>query len=189
MTLSFRKLNSMVQRALTFFFMLIATIQPVLGTEFTEDQIKAVYLFNFAEFIRWPDSAFSEHPGAFHFCALNEKSPIIHILKKIIQGETAKGRELIFHKINNQDDLRGCQLWYVQANEQAKFTTFLPKLKARNILTVSDIEGFAEHSGMIGITRLNKNLHLFINTLHLNQAGLKASAKLLRLASIVDGEE
>ncbi len=189
MTLSIRKLNRMLRGTLTWFFLLIATIQPVLGAEFTEDQIKAVYLFNFAEFIRWPDSAFSEHPEAFHFCALNEQSPIIIILKKIIHGETARGRKLVFRKINDKDDLKGCQLWYIQSSEQAKFTKFFPKLKARNILTVSDIEKFSEHGGMIGITRQSKNLHLFINIQHLKQAGLKASAKLLRLATIVDGGE
>lgn len=178
----------MLLAAIVWFFLLSATLQPAHGAEFTEDQIKAVYLFNFAEFIRWPDSAFSEIPEAFHFCALDEQSPIIRILKKVIIGETARGRKLVFRRINNQDDLKGCHLLYFQAGEHSKLTRLLPELKGRNILTVGDTKDFADRGGMIGIARRNRHLHPVINVQRLKQAGLKASAKLLRLASIVDGE-
>jgi len=174
--------------AVVWFLLFPITNQPVHGTEFSEDQIKAVYLFNFAEFIRWPDSAFTEHPEAFHFCALNEQSSIIRILKKVINGETAGARKLVFRRINNQDDLKGCQLVYFQASEQSKLAGLLPKLKMRNILTVGDTEDFAKRGGMIGIARHNRHLHPVINVQRLKQAGLKASAKLLRLAFVVDGE-
>ncbi len=187
MTLSFRKLSGILLGVVVWLFLLPATIQRADGAKFTEDQIKAVYLFNFAEFIRWPYSAFSEHPEAFHFCVLNQKSSIIRILKKVIDGKTAGGRKLVFRRINSKGDLNGCQLLYFQADEQSKIAKLLPKMKGRNLLTVGDNEDFVKNGGMIGIARQSKNLHLFINVQLLKQANLKASAKLLRLASVVDG--
>ncbi len=174
----------MLLGAIAWLFLLI---HPVHGAKFTEDQIKAVYLFNFAEFIRWPDSAFSEHSEVFHFCALNEQSPIIDILKKAIHGETARGRKLVFRHVNNQKDLKGCQLLFFQAGEQAKLIGLLPELKGKNVLTVGDTEDFVDLGGMIAITRQNRRIHPVINVQRLNQADLKASAKLLRLSSVVDG--
>lgn len=185
---SFKKF-SRISLGIVWCFLFPATILPTHGAEFSEDQIKAVYLFNFATFIRWPDSAFSEHPEAFYFCALNEQSPIIKILKKVINGQTSGGRKLVFRQINNQNDLKGCQLLYFQVDEQSKLAELLPELQGRSILTVSDMAHFAERDGMIGIARNNKHLHPMINVQHLEQAGLKASAKLLRLASVVGGNE
>lgn len=187
MILFFRKMSGILLGTVVWFFLLSVTFQPTHGAEFTEDQIKAVYLFNFATFIRWPDSAFSEHPETFHFCALNEQNSVIGILKKIINGKTSKGRKLVFRQINNQDELKDCQLLYFQSGEQLKLAELLPDLAGRNILTVGDIEDFAERGGMIGIARHDKHLHPVINIQHLEQAGLTASAKLLRLATIVDG--
>jgi hypothetical protein len=146
----------MLLGAVVCLFLLPTTIQSVHGAKFTEDQIKAVYLVNFAEFIRWPDSAFSDHPTAFHYCALNEESAIIRILKKAINGETAGGRELVLRYVNTQEDLTGCQLLFFQAGEQAKLMQLFPELNGENILTVGDTEDFVERGGMIGITRKKK---------------------------------
>jgi hypothetical protein len=177
----------MLLAAVVGFFLLSTTVQTVHGAKFTEDQIKAVYLFNFAVFIRWPDSAFSDHLEAFHYCALDGESPIIGILKKAIEGETAAGRKLVLRYVNNPEDLKGCQLLFVQTDDLVKLTGLLPKLAGKNILTVGDSEEFVERGGMIGITQKNKRFHPVINVQRLEQAGLKASAKLLRLSSVVDG--
>jgi hypothetical protein len=177
----------MLLGAVVWLFLFSVTIQQGHGAKFTEDQIKAVYLFNFAEFIRWPDSAFSDHPKAFYYCALDEESPVIRILKKAIKGETAGGRKLLLRHVNNLEDLKSCQLLFFQADELEKLTGLLPGMAGKNILTVGDTEGFVERGGMIGITQQNRHLHPVINVQRLNQAGLKASAKLLRLSSVVDG--
>lgn len=163
--------------------------QPVRGATFSEDQIKAVYLFNFAEFIRWPESAFSGHPDTFHFCALSEASPVINILKKVIKGEQAKGRKLIFRRIKNLQVVQGCQVLYMQNNEFSQFEEFSTEIKNSHVLSVSDQDDFVKRGGMITISRLGNRLRPTINIKRLKLAGLKASAKLLRLAAIVDGGE
>jgi hypothetical protein len=162
--------------------------QPVRGATFSEDQIKAVYLFNFAEFIRWPESAFSEHPDSFHFCALNEENPVISILKKVIRDEKVKGRKLIFRRINNLQLLKGCQVLYLQNDELSRFDEFTTEIKNSRVLSVSDQDDFVKRGGMITISRVSNRLRPTINIKRLKQAGLRASAKLLRLAAIVDGD-
>lgn len=167
-------------------FVLFTIIRSTDGAEFSEDQVKAVYLINFAEFIRWPDNAFSEHPSQFLFCALHSETPVISILKKVIANESAKGRKLSFRQINSQQELKLCQVFYFHSSDQSRFIEFLPQLEQRSILTVSDNEDFIKKGGMIAITRSQRRIHPTINVYNLENSGLKASAKLLRLATIVE---
>lgn len=166
----------------------ITTHQSANGAEFSEDQVKAVYLINFTEFIRWPDSAFAENPKEFYFCALHAETPVISILKKVIANESAKGRKLIFKQINSQQELKHCQIFYFHGSDQSRFIELLPALEQRSILTVSDDENFIQNGGMIAITKSRRRLHPTINVGNLKKTGLKASAKLLELAILVEND-
>lgn len=168
-------------------FILSAIIQPARGGSFSEDQIKAVYLFNFAEFIRWPERVFVEHPSTFHYCALSEENSVIRTLKKVIKNEKVKGRRLVYRTINNLQGLSGCQILYLQNHEFSRFDEFIAEIINRSVLSVSDEDDFVKRGGMIAISQHNNRLRPTINLKYLQQAGLKASAKLLRLANIVDG--
>jgi hypothetical protein len=55
------------------------------------------------------------------------------------------------------------------------------------VLTVSDLDHFAENGGMIGLVTTDDNRIRFdINQTAVERAGLKASSQLLQLARIVD---
>jgi hypothetical protein len=167
---------------------LCATFQPANAAEFSEDQVKAVFLINFAEFIRWPDNSFSENPKQFYFCAFHSKTPVISILKRVIANESARGRKLIFKQIGSQEELKDCQVFYFNSSDQSRFIEYLPLLQQRSILTVSDNENFIHNGGMIAITKNRRRLHPTINVSNLKKAGLKASAKLLELATLTEND-
>ncbi len=160
---------------------------PARGATYSENQIKAVYLFNFAEFIRWPETAFSMHPDTFHFCALSENNPVIRNLQKVIAGEKVKGRNLVFRHIENPQLVKGCQILYIQNHEFSAFNKFSSDIEKQNILSVSDTDDFVKRGGMIVLSKYNNRLRPTINIQRLKQAGLNASVKLLKLALIVKG--
>lgn len=180
------KIKTRLPSTIVWISILLITSHPSRAAEYSEDQVKAVYLFNFAGFIRWPDSAFSASPETFLYCAFKEKNPVINTLKKVITNESIKGRKLAFHLITDQKDIESCQIVYFQPNEKSLFIDLLPALKGQSILTVSDMNGFTEQGGMIGFSHRGKRLHSVINVYHLAQANLTASAKLLRLSTIVN---
>jgi hypothetical protein len=53
------------------------------------------------------------------------------------------------------------------------------------VLTVSDIERFAERGGMIALRIVDRKVHFDINVHTVEQAGLKLSSQLLRLAKVI----
>ncbi len=186
MTYLIRHYSQRVGKILLWISLFSTPLQSAHGAKFSEDQVKAVYLINFAEFIRWPDNAFSEHPKQFHFCALQIETPVISMLKKVIVNESSRGRKFIFRQINNQEELKYCQIIYFHNSDQSRFIDSLPLLEKNSILTVSDDKAFIKNGGMIAIIRSHKRLRPTINVKRLEKTGLKASAKLLELANIVE---
>ena len=59
------------------------------------------------------------------------------------------------------------------------------KLEAWNVLTVSDIENFAQSGGIIGFINIEDKVRFEINVNAAERADLEISAKLLNLAKIV----
>lgn len=158
---------------------------------FSENQIKAVFLFNFAGFIRWPGDAFTDTESPFHFCALSDQTPIIQSLIQVINGESQQGRKLVFKLIEPSADLtindvRICQILFFHQQEFEQFPLLVQALNGSRILTVSDAEDFIDEGGMISLIHSDRRLRPMIHNKRLQQAGLKASSKLLQLAKIVE---
>jgi hypothetical protein len=53
------------------------------------------------------------------------------------------------------------------------------------VLSVGEINGFAEQGGMVNLLLANKTVKIEINQAAAEQAGLQISAKLLKLARLV----
>ncbi len=58
-------------------------------------------------------------------------------------------------------------------------------LDKTNILTVSDMEQFAEHGGMIALTVEDQKVRFSVNIAAVERSGLKMGSQLLKLARIV----
>lgn len=157
--------------------------------KFPADEVKAVFMLNFAHYIRWPNDTFSNTVTPFHFCALSDQTPIIQSLIQVIHGESRQGRPLAFKLLNplgslNIDLIKACQILFFHEQELGQFFTLLPILQKSHILTISDTDNFIENGGMITLIHSEQRLRPMIHNNRLQQVGLKASSKLLQLAKI-----
>ena len=169
-------------------FSLLFLPPKIYADKFPEDQIKAVFLFNFAAFIRWPAQTFSNANAPFHFCALTNKTPIIQSLISVIMDESQNDHPLIFQLIKSIEtpNIHTCQILFLHKQEVALIPALIQSLKGFPILTVSDDDDFIDKGGMIALTRTVRRLRPIINNKRLQHAGLKASSKLLQLAKIIE---
>ena len=62
-------------------------------------------------------------------------------------------------------------------------------LEGHSVLTVSDMEGFAQQGGVINLVIRNQRLGFEINEDAAQRANLKISSKLLKLAKVVKDKE
>jgi len=93
-------------------------------------------------------------------------------------------RPLIIKRLNSDGDLSGCHVLFVSRLEKDR-AGLLNRVKGLSILTVSDAAEFAEQGGMVTLVLASKRVSPEINQTVAEEAGLRISAKLLKLARLV----
>jgi len=149
-----------------------------------EYQVKAVFLFNFTQFVEWPDNVFQTGQTPIEIGILGQ-DPFGSYLDQTIAGEKANGHSLIVRRYRNIDEIRTCHILFISKSEANDMGPILSGLKGRNILTVSDAGNFIQEGGMVKFITVNNKIKLQINPEAVKNAGLTISSKLLTLAEIV----
>lgn len=149
-----------------------------------EYQIKAVFLFNFAQFVEWPPEAFA-NPQSPIIIGVLGRDPFGKYLDEAVAGETANQRPLRVQRYRRVDEIKDCHILYISSSEDERLDQILARLRGRSILTIGDSEDFALRGGIIRfITRRNK-IRFRINLPAAKAAKLVISSKVLRTADVV----
>jgi hypothetical protein len=150
----------------------------------SEYQIKAAFLYNFTQFTDWPASTFSATNAPIVIGIVGE-DPFGNIMDEVVRGEMVRGHPLVIKRLRADEDLRSCHVLFISRSEKDRLPALLSQLKGSPVLTVSDINEFAQEGGMVNLLLANNTVKLEINQAKAEEAGLQISAKLLRLARIV----
>lgn len=149
-----------------------------------EYQVKAVFLFNFAQFITWPPDTFTNTNAPFCIGILGD-DPFGAFLDETVRNETVNGHPLVVQRYHNTKDIKDCQILFVSRSESRRMKRILADLKDKNILTVGDTEGIMENGGIIRFSTEENKIHFKVNLEAAKNANLTISSKMLRLAEIV----
>jgi hypothetical protein len=150
----------------------------------SEYQLKAVFLFNFAQFVEWPPAALPRENAPFTIGVLG-KDPFGADLDDVVRGEAVNRHPLAVARYHNVAEVRDCQILFIAASELPQLEGILATLKGRSILTVTDAEGPAMRGVMIGLVRQDNRIRLRIDLQATKASNLTISSKLLRPAEIV----
>jgi len=149
-----------------------------------EYQVKAVFLYNFANFIRWPQTAFANPRAPFNICILGH-DPFRPEIDIAVENEQVDRHVVKVKRLNSMVNVDRCQILFISQSEAANFTTILNFIHKRPILTVSEIDDFVTQGGMIQFFKYRKRIRFYIVPDTLKKSGLQASGNLLRVAKIV----
>jgi hypothetical protein len=152
--------------------------------EVNEYQLKAAFLYNFGKFVEWPKRAFNSAADPFAVCVLGE-DPFGRSLVDIMNGKALNGRPIQIREVPNVQMGGLCQILFISSSERKSFRSILADLKASPVLTVGDMEGFAEAGGVANFTLDGDTVRIEINIEAAKQKNLAISSKLLNLARIV----
>ena len=147
-----------------------------------EAQVKAAFLFNFAQFVQWPGEAFPDRNSPFTMCLIGDS--IEDALEKTIEGETLNGRRIVIRQPTTPENVRACHLLYVSKSEARRSMETIVAASGVPILTVGDSEEFINEGGMIRFTEAGRRIRFEINPDAAESASLRVSSRLLRLADI-----
>ncbi len=165
--------------------LIFGSATPVFAVAPTaEYQIKAVFLFNFAQFVEWPASAFSGPSSPLVIGILGD-DPFGPYLDELLKDERVGARPLQVRRYQRIDEVDTCHVLYVSRSEHAQLDKIMAMLGRRAILTIGDDETFSRSGGMIRLVKDGGRIRLRINLESAKACGLTISSKIIRPATLV----
>lgn len=143
--------------------------------------LKAAFLYNFTKYISWGPFI---NDNTFTIGILGD-SPIDAPLQEIAKTRTVNDKKIIVMHFANTEQMAFCNVLYISKSASMPLAAILNKVTV-GTLTISETEGYAQQGTAFNFIIENAKLKFEANVRSINQAGLKASAQLLKLAKIVE---
>jgi hypothetical protein len=163
-----------------------AGMAPVLFLRAQDGQreyaVKAVFLYNFCQFMDWPSGTFSGPRDPIVIGVLGG-NPFGSLLNDAVAGEQVRGRSIRVEYYRNASEAR-CNILFVPASETERVARDLPRLHQRGIATVGESEAFLDAGGMIALIPMQNRVHLKVNLPIARSSRIELSSKLLRVADV-----
>lgn len=142
----------------------------------SESALKAAFLYYFVLYTEWPVL-----PPAFDICLLgtsNLQSALTPLARKEIAGRPLRIRQLD----DQQPDSTGCSLLFITPSDAERMADLVRTAAGKPMLTVAESGRYNPDLIMLRISNEQGILGFDANVTAARAAGLRFSAKLLRLA-------
>ena len=158
---------------------------PQAAYQPTETEVKAAFLYHFAQLVTWPEEA---DPATPITIAIVGPDPFGPKLETTIGGQTVRGRALRIVRAASVTEIAGpAHIVFIGFKDRAECERSLTSLTKAPSLTVSSTTGFAKRGGMIEFRlTADERVSFDINVQAAGAAGLKMSSQLLKIARVVE---
>lgn len=153
----------------------------------SEYQVKAVFLCKFAYYVEWPEAAFATADAPLVIGVLG-RDPFSEPLDRLVEDQAVGGHPLQLERFERVEEVGTCHILFISRSEKRRLPAIL-KAVGGGVLTVSELEWFAQSGGMIHLGIEGERIRFEINPEAARRAGLKISSRLLKLAKIATQEE
>jgi hypothetical protein len=152
-----------------------------------EYKLKAALLFKLNRFVEWPLEPANKSKSTFSICILGDNAfgDILEPLRKRLIKD--RPVEINYYALSNQIVKSDCHMLFIHKSKRAFIADILKSINNRPILTVSDINNFADKGGMIEFAQGEKNIGFTINLESARLAELSISAPLLQISNVIGG--
>lgn len=142
-----------------------------------EKQIRAMFVYNFANFVQWPNRAFKHKNSPLQVCLLGEVPFVPYLMP--MSGTLIGKRELRVSQETSEKDFSGqCHMLFIGPQEKG----FKPSKKYLYILSISEQPDFIERGGIVHIIDQVERISFDIELDRAKRQGLFISSDLLSLA-------
>lgn len=154
------------------------------GEKMDEYQIKAGFVLNFALLTDWPAES-QVDKDAFPIAILGKvpSNSFVNTLKAL----SFRGNRVTVRHIDSADEAKNIRLIFISSSERNHLSGILKEPHHQDVLTVSDMSGFCEAGGMIGMVAAQNRIGYEVNLAAVHKARLSISSQMLKLAKKVYG--
>ena len=151
---------------------------------YSEDSVKAAYLYRFAGYVDWPNEVRADAPFVIDVLG----SPgVARELRRLLSNHSINNRLAQVREISGARDLGQAQIMYVAAGHSQILRTLMPAAGLPAMLLVSDEEGGLSTGSAVNFLTIDRNVRFEVSLTAADRWGLKISSELLGVAIRVLG--
>lgn len=162
----------------------LAAGQQLAAASYSEEAVKAAFLYRFAGYVEWPAGAVRDTP--FTIGVMGDES-VLAELRRLLPGLSIQNRPAEVRKVASIEDLGSAEILYVGPGALVGAGALLSAAASRPILIVTDGEDGFEGGGVINFVKVGRNLRFEVSLTAAERSGLKISSGLLSVAARVEG--
>jgi hypothetical protein len=151
---------------------------------YSEDAVKAVFLYRFTGFIDWPRS--TQSASEFRIAILDSEG-VAEALGRLLAGRSIKDKPAHVYKIKRAQDLGAADMVYVGADRAEDLAAVTALVADRPILIVSSTTGGLEHGSAVNFLLVDQHVRFEVSLAAASRAGLRISSDMLSVATRVLG--
>jgi hypothetical protein len=149
-----------------------------------EQQVKSAFVLNFLQFVDWPEGALGKADDPWIVGVLDSAAGW-ETLNAALEGKTVKGHKIEVRRLAASATGK-CQVLVTGNLDGPDLETVIKSLGTTPVLTIGDSTRFTSAGGIIEFYLEDQKVRFEINLAAAQRAQLQISAKLLKLARVVN---
>lgn len=152
--------------------------------EIKEQHIKAAFLYNFSNYITWPDRKSPNPQNPVQYCALGTNA-VDQLLESTIFEKRIEERTNSFKRLYSLTGIDDCEILFIGDNSIMPIQKIFSAVKGKAIFTASNMTDFAKQGGMINLSQQDKRIKVIINMDVVKESRLGINEKIQKLSTII----
>ncbi len=146
-----------------------------------EYRVKAAMIYKLSKFIFWPQ----DDQSLLRICSVGRD--VFGSALGALEGKQVRGAAVAVQRPTDiQVAAESCDVIFISDDRMQELDTILRALGGLPVLTIGDSEDFAERGGIVELANQNNRIKIIINQTSAKLSGLKISAPLLDLATVIE---
>jgi hypothetical protein len=146
-------------------------------------EIKAAFIYNFAQFTQWPESAFASNDSPFVLAFIGD-TDLESALQQVLSGKAIAGHPIVLKHLDSANQISSCHLLFVPESQDNHLDEIFNAIGNQPILTVGETTKFMLAGGVIRLFIADGRIRFEIDPDAADKAGLRLSSRLMSLATI-----
>ncbi len=169
---------------LCIFGTLLVVPPPLTAAAYSEDAVKAAFLYRFAAFVEWPKASSSDGPFTIGILGADA---VASQLSHLLTGKTIQGRPAQAISIHRSHELNGIQMLYLGPGTASREPGLIAAAATQSILVVTDEQDGLKIGGIINFLPTTDSVRFEISLSAAERSRLKIDSGLLSVAARVEG--
>ena len=167
---------------------MLLTISDLAAQAFQASELRAAYLYNFAQLITWPSETFLSPNDSFLICLLEVSTENQSAMAKL-DARTYHDHPIKVQVIQDLSRASECQMLYTDGRHGLSTQRILRTLDGLPILIIDSSLGAASAGASIEFIEVEGRLRWILNLDAIQDAQLRVSSKLIEISRRVIGEK